>query len=129
VVAVARDHLEIHGERVLINGKELERDPVPNEGLTFLGDHTQGRVAMEVNSGRRYLVAYGNASEGGRSLGEFDATISSHEVFILGDNRERAKDSRHFGTIQLADIVGDVEYLYWPTQSWSRFGVANDQLP
>jgi signal peptidase I len=129
VVAIAGDHLEIHGERVLINGKELERDPVPDEALTFLGDQTQGRVAMEVNSGRRYLVAYGDTSDAARSLGDFDATIPSHQVFILGDNRERAKDSRHFGTIQLADIVGDVEYLYWPSHTWSRFGVANDQLP
>ncbi len=129
VVAIAGDHLEIHGERVVINGKELERDPVPDEGLTFLGDQMRGRVAMEVNSGHRYLVDYGDTSDGGRALGDFDATIPSRHVFILGDNRERAKDSRHFGTIHMADIVGYVEYLYWPTESWSRFGVANDQLP
>ena len=129
VVAIAGDHLEIHGERVLINGKELERDPVPDEGLTFLGDQKRGRVAMEVNSGHRYLVAYGDTSDGGRALGDFDATIPSRHVFILGDNRERAKDSRHFGTIHVADIVGYVEYIYWPSESWSRFGVANDRLP
>jgi signal peptidase I len=129
VVAIAGDHLEIHRERVLINGKELEKDPVPDEGLAFLGDQKRGRVAIEVNSGRRYLVDYGDAADGGRALGDFDATIPSHDVFILGDNRQRAKDSRHFGTIHMADIVGYVEYLYWPTESWSRFGVANDQLP
>jgi signal peptidase I len=129
VVALAGDHLEIHGERVLINGKELERDPVPDEGLTFLGDQMRGRVAMEVNSGHRYLVGYGDTSGGGRVQGDFDATIPNRHVFILGDNRGRAKDSRHFGTIHLADIIGYVEYTYWPSKSWSRFGVANDQLP
>jgi signal peptidase I len=129
VVAVAGDHLEMHGERLLINGKELERDRVPGEDLTFLGDQMRGQVAMEVNSGHRYLVAYGDTSDGGHALGDFDATIPSRHVFILGDNRDRAQDSRHFGTIHLSDIVGYVEYLYWPSQSWSRFGVANDQLP
>jgi signal peptidase I len=129
VVAIAGDHLKIHGDQVLINGKELERDPVPAEGLTFLGDQMRGRVSMEVNSGHRYLVAYGDTSNGRRALGEFDATIPSRHVFILGDNRERAKDSRHFGTIPLADVIGHVEYIYWPSESWSRFGVANDQLP
>ena len=64
-----------------------------------------------------------------RAQGDFDATIPEHHVFVLGDNRDRAKDSRHFGTIHLADIVGYVEYIYWPSESWSRFGVANDRLP
>jgi signal peptidase I len=129
VVALAGDHLEIHGERVLINGKELEQDPVPDEGLTFLGDQMRGRVAMEVNAGHRYLVADADASDGGRALGDFEATVPDRHIFVLGDNRGRAKDSRHFGTIHLSDIVGHVEYVYWPSQSWSRFGVANDQLP
>jgi signal peptidase I len=129
IVAIAGDHLEIHDERVLINGKELERDRIPDEGLKCLGDQLRGRVAMEVNSGHRYLVAYGDTSDGGHAMGDFDAVIPEHHVFVLGDNRDRAKDSRHFGTIHLSDIVGYVEYIYWPSESWARFGVANDQLP
>ena len=129
VVAVAGDHLKISGERLFINGKELERDRVPNESLNFLDNQATGRVAVEENSGRRYLVAYGNSKEGDRAQADFDATIPEHHVFVLGDNRDRAKDSRHFGTIHVADIVGYVQYIYWPSESWSRFGVANDRLP
>ena len=129
VVAVAGDHLEIHGERVLINGKELERDRVPDESLTFLGDQMRGRVAMEVNAGHRYLAAYDDSSDGGRAQRDFDATIPERHVFVLGDNRDRSKDSRHFGSIHIGDIVGYVEYVYWPSETWSRFGVANDRLP
>jgi signal peptidase I len=128
VIAIADDHLEIQGERVLINGKELDRDRVPEEGLNFLGDQMRGRVAMEVNSGHRYLVAYGDTSDGGRAQGDVDETIPSRHLFVLGDNRDGSKDSRHFGTIHLTDIVGYVEYIYWPSESWSRFGVANDLL-
>src|SRR3954462_15176389 len=51
VVAVAGDHLKIRGERLFINGNELERDRVPDESLTFLGSQVNGQVAMEVNSG------------------------------------------------------------------------------
>jgi signal peptidase I len=129
VVAIAGDHLEIKGERLLINGKELERDRVPAESLKFLSHDVNGRVSFEENSGRRYLVAYGDAKDGGSAKADFDATIPEHHVFVLGDNRDRAKDSGHFGPIHLADIVGYVEYIYWPSESWSRFGVANDRLP
>ncbi len=129
VVAVAGDHIEISGERLLINGNELERDRVPDESLKLLGKQVRGRVAYEMNSGHRYLVAYGDSSDGGRAQGDFEATIPERHVFVLGDNRDRSKDSRHFGSIHSGDIVGYVDYVYWPSESWSRFGVANDRLP
>ena len=88
-----------------------------------------GESHIEENSGRRYLVAYGDSTDGGRAQGDFEATIPERHVFVLGDNRDRSKDSRHFGSIHLADIVGYVDYIYWPSESWSRFGVANDRLP
>jgi signal peptidase I len=129
VVAVAGDHVKISGERLFINGDELERDRVPNESLRFLGEQANGRVAFEENSGRRYLVAYRDSKDGDRAQSDFDDTIPERHVFVLGDNRDRANDSRHFGSIHLADIVGYVEYIYWPSATWSRFGVANDRLP
>jgi len=82
-----------------------------------------------MNSGHRYLVAYGDSSDGARAQGDPEATIPERHVFVLGDNRDRSKDSRQFGSIHLADIVGYVEYIYWPSEAWSRFGVANDRLP
>lgn len=129
VVAVAGDHVEIHGERLLINGKELEKDRVPEESLKGLGEHVKGRVAHEVNSGHRYLVTYGDTSEEARAQGEFEATIPERHVFVLGDNRDRSKDSRHFGSVHIGDVIGYIDYIYWPSESWSRFGVANDRLP
>lgn len=129
VVAVAGDHIEISGERLLINGNELERDRVPDESLKLLGKKVRGRVAYEVNSGHRYLVAYDDSSDAGPEQGDFEATIPERHVFVLGDNRDRSKDSRHFGSIHIGDIVGYVDYVYWPSESWSRFGVANDRLP
>ena len=41
VVAVAGDHVEISGERLIINGNELERDRVPDESLKFLGEQVR----------------------------------------------------------------------------------------
>jgi signal peptidase I len=128
VVAIGGDHLEIRGERVVINGDELERDRVPDESLKVLGEQVTGRVAMEGNSGRRYLVAYGDSRDGGRAQADFEATIPERHVFVLGDNRDRARDSRHFGSVHWGDIVGYVQYVYWPSESWTRFGVADDRM-
>lgn len=134
VAALAGDQVKISGERLSINGNVLQRDRVPQESLQVLGERASGRVAYEENSGRRYLVAYGESSDGDSSVGEraqadFEATIPERHVFVLGDNRDRAQDSRHFGPVPMGDIVGYVDYIYWPSESWSRFGVANDRLP
>lgn len=129
VVAVAGDQLEIRGERLLVNGKELERDRVPDESVKVLGEQVNGQVSYEVNSGHRYLVTYSDAPEGGRAKDDFEAAIPERHVFVLGDNRDRSLDSRHFGSIHIGEIVGYVDYIFWPSESWSRFGVANDRLP
>lgn len=129
VVAVAGDHVELKGDRLLINGQEVERYDVPAESLRILGKQVKGRVSYEVNSAIRYLVAYDNASKEVPWNGDYEATISDRHVFVLGDNRDHSKDSRHFGSIHIGDVIGYVDYIYWPAASWSRFGVANDRLP
>jgi signal peptidase I len=129
VVAVAGDEVEISGERLIINGNELERDRVPDESLTLFGKQVRGRVAYEVNSGHRYLVTYGDSTDEGLAKEDFEATIPERHVFVLGDNRDCSKDSRHFGSIHTGDIVGYVDYVYWPSKSWSRFGLANAGSP
>lgn len=129
VVAVAGDQVKIRGERLVVNGKELERDRVPDENFQHLGERVTGEVAFERNAGQSYLVAYGGPADGKRAPTDLEAVIPARHVFVLGDNRDHARDSRDFGSIPVADIVGQVEYIYWPAATWSRFGVANDRLP
>ena len=129
VVAVAGDEVQIEGKRLMINGKELERDRVPDESLKLVGGQIPGQVAYEENSGHRYLVAYADDADKGPARGDFASTIPEHHVFVLGDNRDRSRDSRHFGAIHSGDVVGYVDYIYWPSESWSRFGLVNDGAP
>ena len=129
VVAVAGDRVEIDGERVFVNGRELERDRVPDESLQLLGEQVKGQVSYEVNMGHRYLVSYSGPGDGAPAERKFEAEIPARHVFVLGDNRDFSKDSRHFGSIHGGEVIGYVDYIYWPSKSWSRFGAANDRLP
>ena len=108
---------------MLINGEQLEREGVDEESLAALGEQVRGEVQYEQNAGRRYLVTYGDASENAPAQKDFELSIPKRQVFVLGDNRDRSLDSRSFGAIPVGDIVGYVEYTYWPAESWSRFGV------
>jgi len=49
-----------------------------------------------------------------RTPGEVVTTIGSDEYFVMGDNRMFSSDSRAWGPISAADIIGEVALRAWP---------------
>ncbi len=41
-------------------------------------------------------------------------TLRANQYFVLGDNRQNSDDSRFFGYVPRANIIGKVEFIYWP---------------
>ena len=126
VVALAGDTIAIDGEYVEINGRRLQRDRVPPDALRGIRSQLAGKVYYEFNGGRRYRVVYGDSGAGEATRGPFEFTIPDRSAFVLGDNRDRSRDSRHFGAIHVSDVIGYVQYIYLPAETWSRFGAYRD---
>jgi signal peptidase I len=40
--------------------------------------------------------------------------LGPNQYFVLGDNRQNSVDSRFFGYVPRANIVGKAEFVYWP---------------
>ena len=55
-----------------------------------------------------------------------ETTVPDGACFVLGDNRDSCKDSRSFGPVPLADLIGRVAYTFWPATTWRRFGACRD---
>lgn len=44
--------------------------------------------------------------------------LGADEYYVMGDNRNRSRDSREIGVIQRQQIVGRVLIRYWPPTDW-----------
>ena len=41
-------------------------------------------------------------------------TVPQGELFVLGDNRQSSSDSRSFGSVPIANVIGKVILRFWP---------------
>ena len=56
------------------------------------------------------------------TLGDTNATLGPKEYFVLGDNRVASSDSRRWGLLPEADIIGRVLLRAWPLSDFTAFG-------
>lgn len=84
------------GERLVISG-----------GVITLYNH---QYPLGYNPDKSGLYAIASA----KTLGNFDITLKSNEVFVCGDNRSNSEDSRYFGPIRLDKILGKLVFRILP---------------
>jgi signal peptidase I len=118
IVALAGDTVAVRRNDVYVNGVKLER----KTGTARVADRgsVKGNVDYETNGGRRYAIVLVAVSA---PMADYPKTaVPEDHVFVLGDNRNLSRDSRAFGPVPLGDVLGPVQYIYYPAKTWQRFG-------
>ncbi|MHC4744158.1 MAG: signal peptidase I [Planctomycetota bacterium] len=127
VVAVAGDTVEIKDGRLYVNDREIPREELApsvleNIRIEVNREPLEGRAYCETNDDAQYTIFLAMTA-GDQAPPDFEkTTVPQHHCFVLGDNRNLSRDSRHFGPVPLATIKGRADYLYWPVEGWARFG-------
>jgi signal peptidase I len=108
IVGLPGDRVTIEHGAVAVNGQALAGN----------GDVAERVEALD---GRSWTVRGGMDAEA-----PVDVVVPPGQVFVLGDNRADSKDSRHFGTVPMADVVGRARQLWFSKGEggvrWERLG-------
>ncbi len=127
IIAIAGESVEIRDNDVYVNDIKLEREAISNQYLNDIsinieGQPLTGKGYYETSGNNTYKIFLADLPHDKASHNMAKITVPANHCFVLGDNRNLTEDSRVFGPVPLATIIGKAEYLYFPSKDWSRFG-------
>jgi signal peptidase I len=115
LIALPGDEVEIKAGRVRVNGRELPQQAAPLPPPPG----ASGEMRWETFDGKTHRLLTGDG-EAREDLPP--QVVPPHAYFVLGDNRDRSRDSRHFSFIPAANLVGEAQCIYFPALAWDRLG-------
>jgi signal peptidase I len=113
-IGIPGDTIEVRAKRLFINHHEIfeeqitHKDPrefpgIPNvHGPTYQKDWEAGEF--------RFVGGYCRDNFG-------PIVVPEHSIFVMGDNRDNSDDSRFWGPLDQARVLGKPLILYW---SWEK---------
>ncbi len=123
------------GDQIAIKGTEIRVNSIPlrTVEVTQFGHEEQNKLLQTHDAWREktdqavYTVMWQkNAKPEDDSF-----TVPNGKVFVMGDNRNASRDSRRFGMVPLADVVGLAKQVWFSRSKqsgirWWRIGVVVD---
>ncbi|MHC4111088.1 MAG: signal peptidase I [Planctomycetota bacterium] len=106
IIAVPGDTIESKGNILFLNGQPATYTTIDSKNTEYLSSGLKGRsiLATENLDGFSHAVMSIPSVRALRDFGPI--TVPADHYFVMGDNRDNSKDSRHFGFVQRQAIIG-----------------------
>jgi signal peptidase I len=138
VIGVPGDEVSFHDQRLFINGKIVPLDPMPAPGFydeylqhyfpefkETLGD-VKHRILLNPQNRPFYgppdRITFPYRENCSYSAGGVTCKVPPGNYFMMGDNRDNSQDSRYWGFVPDANIVGKAFFVWMNFGNLSRIG-------
>jgi signal peptidase I len=121
VVALPGDRVALADGKLMLNGQPAPRHDVDDAGLQGGGRSAYSTLSETLPGGVSYQISE-QAAAGGFADNRPEQQVPEDTVFLLGDNRDKATDSRIFGPVPVANLEGRLTFIFWSREE-SRAGM------
>jgi len=121
IVALPGTTLAMKNDSLIIDNRQIESLNVATK--TYVNDNSHEGLEFEIHIFREYLGGLHMKVARMKRAGYRNMRKRKVKAgyFLLGDNRNRATDSRNFGEILPANCVGQASVLIWPGEDSGDF--------
>jgi signal peptidase I len=127
VIAVPGDHVKLVNRQVWVNGFPLKESYVRYSSTVhdlYRDDFPQPDYIVQGEEGRWFEELKKDVQHG-------ELVVPAGQYFVMGDNRDESLDSRYWGLVPRANIIGSPLVIYWSirsTESDYEAGTSADKL-
>lgn len=93
VIGVPGDSISYKDDQLILNGEAIEEPYLQELQSTSMNNFTYDFELEDVAG---------------------QAVVPEGYFFVLGDNRRNSLDGRSFGFIEIEEVIGEANYVYWP---------------
>ena len=121
VVGLPGDKIQLKQGRLHINGVQLDRRIVATKTIpTAYGESKVTAYEEEMDNGKKYIIHEFSDTDRMDNTATFE--VPEGHYFMMGDNRDRSKDSRFLdvGTIPHENLIGRAEFTFFSVDQSAR---------